>query len=156
MKRSFSTTFLLLTSVLASIAIIDDGTSAQVPPSITGIHVLNVDEDSFEIEWETDTPSKCTVEWGKTKAYGESKEIGGTYETNFVTNITGLDRTTEYHFRIVAESLGGGVGNSPDRTVTTGPQADVEGNTPGWVWGLLSVAIIVGLVYLFLLRPARS
>jgi hypothetical protein len=96
------------------------------------------------------------VEWGRTKEYGESKDIGGSFETSFQTNITGLQRTTTYHFRIVAENLAGDVGYSSDQTVTTGPQDEVEGGTPGWVWGLLSVAIIVLLVYLFLLRPVSQ
>jgi len=155
MKRSLILPVMLVASVLATVAVIDDGTYAQVPPVITGLHVLNVDENSFEIEWETDTPSKCTIEWGRTKTYGESKEIGGPYETNFRTNITGLDRTTKYHFRIVAENLGGDIGHSADRTVTTGPRDQLDESTPGWVWGLVLVAVIVGLVYLFLLRPAQ-
>ena len=156
MKRTLFVPFLLVASILATVAVIEDETSAQVPPVVTGIHILNVDENSFEIEWETDTPSKCIIEWGKTKTYGNSKQMGVSYETNFRTNITDLDRTTNYHFRIVAENLAGEFGNSADRTVHTGPQDEVEGGTPGWVWGILITIIIVGLVYLLLLRPTQS
>ncbi len=155
MKRPLLLTVLLAAAVLTTVTVVEEGGSAQVPPTISGIHVLNVDEDSFEIEWETDTPTKCNVEWGRTKDYGNSKEMGGSFETYFKTNITGLDRTTKYHFRIVAEALAGEIGYSSDRTVTTGPQEEVGGGTPGWVWGLIATVTIFLLVYLLLLRPAR-
>lgn len=155
MTRSLVLAVLIIASLLATVTLVEIDTSAQVPPVISGVRVLNVDENTVEIAWETDTPCKCTVEWGKTKTYGKSKEIGGSFETNFRTNITDLERTTKYHFRIVAENLGGEIGYSSDRTVTTGPQDEVGDATPGWVWGLVLLAIIVALVYLFLLRPAQ-
>ncbi len=156
MNRPALFVILLAAAVLTTVTVVEEGCSAQVPPTIFGVHVLNVDEDSFEIEWETDTPTKCTVEWGKTKDYGNSKELEGPFEAYFKTNITGLDRTTKYHFRIVAEALTGEIGYSSDRTVTTGPQDEVEGGTPGWVWGLIATVVVFLLVYLLLLRPARQ
>ena len=156
MKRPVLLVILLAFAVLATVTVVQDGGSAQVPPTITGVHVLNVDEDSFEVEWETDTPTKCIVEWGKTKEYGNSKELGGSFETYHKTNVTGLKRTTKYHFRIVAENLASDVGYGSDNTVTTGPQDEVEGGTPGWVWGLVLMFSIIVLVYMFLLRPARQ
>jgi hypothetical protein len=96
------------------------------------------------------------VEWGETKDYGKSKELVGSFDTYFRTNLTGLERTTKYHYRIIAEDLTGEVGQSGDFTVTTGPQAEVDEGTPGWVWGIVSVIIIVLLVYLLLLRPAQQ
>jgi hypothetical protein len=154
MRRPLLFTILLALSVLMAVTTVEEESSAQVPPSVIGVKVLNVGEDYFEIKWETSTPTKCTVEWGKTKEYGQSKELTGSFDSYFRTNITGLDRTTKYHYRIVAEDLSGEVGQSGDFTVITGPQDEVDEGTPGWVWGIVSVLIIVLLVYLLLLRPA--
>ena len=156
MKRPFLLTMLIATALLATVDVPEGETKAQAPPTVTGVHILNVGEDYFEIEWETDTPSTCSVEYGRTKDYGRTKELGGSFDTYHRTNITGLDRTTKYHFRIVSENVGGTLGYSKDYTVTTGPQEEVGGGTPGWVWGLLVVAIIALLFYFVFVRPARE
>jgi hypothetical protein len=156
MKRPLLLAVLLAAFVLAAVTIVEEGTSGQVPPTVQGIRILNVYENKVEIDWETDVPCKCKVEWGRTKDDGNTKVLEGPFETYFQTNITGLDRTTKYHFRIIAENLAGEIGYSSDRTVTTGPQDEVEGGTPGWVWGLTATLIIILLVYLFLLRPAQQ
>jgi hypothetical protein len=153
MKRPVLLSLIFAAALLATVNVPEGETKAQ---SVTGVHVLNVGEDYFEIEWETDTPTTCSVEYGKTKEYGKSKELGGSFDTYHRTNITGLDRTTKYHFRIVAENLGGGEATSRDYTVTTGPQEDVDGGTPGWVYGLVVVTIIVLLFYMVFVRPARE
>ena len=155
MKRPVLLVIMLSFALLVTVTVVEEGGSAQVPPTITGVRVLNVDEDSFEVEWETDTPTKGFGEWGKTKDYTYSKELGGSFETYHKTNVTGLKRTTKYHFRIVAENLAGDVGYSSDNTVMTGPQDEVEGGTPGWMWGLVAMVAIVLFVYMFLLRPAQ-
>jgi hypothetical protein len=156
MKRPVLLTILFAAAMLATVDVPEGETWAQAPPTVTGVHVLNVGEGYFEIEWETDTPSTCSVEYGKTKDYGKSKELGGSFDTYHRTNITGLDRTTEYHFRIVSENVGGTVGYSGDHTVTTGPQEEVGGGTPGWVWGLVLVGAIALLFYMVFVRPARE
>lgn len=156
MKHPLLLVLLLATAVLTTVTIVEDGTYGQVPPTVFGVRTLNVDENVFEIEWQTDVPCKCRVEWGKTKEYGNIKDLGGSFETYFKTNITGLDRTTKYHFRITAENLAEEVSHSSDYTVITGPQDEVGENTPGWVWGIIATVAIVLIVYLLLLRPARG
>ncbi|NIP36581.1 MAG: hypothetical protein GWN18_16595 [Thermoplasmata archaeon] len=156
MKRPVLLSILLAAALLLTVTIHEDGTDAQVPPTVSGVHVLNVGEDYFEIEWETDTPTTCIVEYGRTKDYGRTKELGGSFDSYHKTNITGLDKTTKYHFRIVAENVAGELGYSGDFTVTTGPQSEVEGGTPGWVWGLVALSMIVLFFYLVFIRPARQ
>ena len=156
MKRPVLLSILLAAALMATIATFHLETSAQAPPAVTGVHVLNVGEDYFEIEWETDTPSTCTVQYGRTKDYGMTKELGGSFDTYHRTNITGLDKTTKYHFRVVAENVGGTLGYSGDNTVTTGPQSEVEGGGSGWVWGGIALVVIVLLFYMVFIRPARE
>jgi hypothetical protein len=156
MKRPVLLVLIIASLLMATVDLPEGGTEAQAPPTVSGVHVLNVGEEYFEIEWETDTPTTCIVEYGKTKTYGKTKELGGSFDTYHRTNITGLQKTTKYHFRIVSENVGGTLGYSKDYTVTTGPQEEVGGGTPGWVWGIIATAIIVLLVYLLLLRPARE
>jgi hypothetical protein len=154
MKRPVLFVLIVTIAFLGTVDLPEGDSEAQAPPTVTGVHVLNVGEEYFEIEWETDTPTTCIVEYGRTKDYGKSKELGGSFETYHRTNITGLQRTTKYHFRIVSENVGGTLGYSGDNSVTTGPQDEVEGGIPGWVWGLLATGMIALFVYLLLLRPA--
>jgi hypothetical protein len=156
MKRSILLAILLVAAMSTAVITIENDSAAQVPPTVSGVHILNVDENVFEIEWETSVPSKCTVEWGKTKDYGNSKELTGAFDTYFRTNVTELDKTTKYHFRITAVDLADEVGRSGDFTVITGPQDEVDGGTPGWLWGLVAMLIIILLVYFLLLRPVRQ
>jgi hypothetical protein len=155
MKRPVLLATVLVAAFLATVTAPGE-TRAEESPIVRGVHVLNVGEDYFEIEWQTDTPSTCSVEYGTTKDYGKSKELGGSYVTYHRTNITGLDKTTKYHFRIVAENVGGTTVESSDHTVTTGPQEDVGGGTPGWVYGLVAVVVVVLLFYFVFIRPARE
>ena len=156
MKRTVLFSMMLATAMLATVPSSQVETSAQVTPTIFGIHVLNVGEEYFEIEWDTDTPTTCTVEYGRTQEYGNVKELGGSFDTYHRTNITGLSKTTRYHFRIVAENVGGQSGHSDDQTVTTGPQSEVEGGVSGWVWGIAALLAIVLMFYLVFIRPARE
>jgi hypothetical protein len=155
MKRAVILAILFSFVTLSTLPALEDGPEAY-PPTVTGVRVMNVGEEYFEIDWQTDPPSKCIVEYGRTKEYGNTKELGGSFDSYHRTNITGLQRTTKYHFRILAETAQGETGQSGDFAVTTGPQDEVEGGTPGWVWGIVATAIIVLLVYLLLLRPARA
>jgi hypothetical protein len=155
MRLSTLIVFLLVAAVLSPIALVEDS-DAQAPPVVLAVRILGVGENHFEISWETDVPTKGTVEWGKTKDYGESKATGSNFDTYHRINITGLTRLTEYHFKVVVQNVAGEVAQSTDHTITTGPQEELNESTPGWVWGITAVLIIVLLVYIFLLRPARQ
>jgi len=156
MRRWLPFALMLAASVLGAATAVEEDVAGQAPPVILAVHVLNVGEDYFEVEWETDVPTKGSIEWGTTKDYGSDKSLEGSFDTYHRTNVTGLDRTTRYHFRIHVENLAGDTGRSGDQTVTTGPQDETEGGTPGWVWGLSAVIIIVLLFYMLMIRPGRQ
>jgi len=156
MSRTPTVVLLVAFILLCTVSLAGPDASTQAQPVISGVHVLNVGETYFEIEWETDVPTQGTVEWGTSKDLGNHKSMGGAYLTYFRTNITNLDRNTKYHFRVFGEDLSGGVGYSGDQTVTTGPQAENEGGTPGWVWGVSAAIAIVLLFYIFMIRPGRE
>jgi hypothetical protein len=66
---------------------------------------------------------RCTFEYGATAAYGQSVQcspaVPYTAATDVSAALSGLDPSTTYHYRLVAENEDGHVGQGEERTFTT-------------------------------------
>ena len=142
---------------LAGAGILLGGSLAQdeVSPTVLGVHIRNVGGDYFQVEWQTDEPTKGGVQYGRGPDYGLTVQGGSSYETIHYLNVTGLKRDTTYHFRVYAEDLAGNVGYSEDYTVTIGEAADEGGGLSGWTWAIIAIAMVIAIYFLFL-RPSRG
>jgi hypothetical protein len=148
--------FVIATIVLGSGAVIMvDDTVAQdeLPPKLYSIRVTTIGETWFEVAWETNEPAKGGVEWGLKKGYGNvSNEFEG-FVTDHLLNVTGLEKGTEYHFRVFAEDLNGNEAVSGDFIVGTYPLGEDEGGVSLGTWLIIIAIVVVPIVYLLFLRP---
>lgn len=153
MRRSLSISMvLMLVATFALLFIAPSGADNGIPPTISGVRVLNTGEHYFEVTWQTDVPTKGGVEYGETKDYGDTApEFGNNYETIHYLNVTDLKRGTKYHFRIFAENFNGDMGYSGDAEVATFPYEE-EGGLPWWAWTAIALAVIAVMMYLFFPR----
>lgn len=153
MRRSLVViSVMMLFATFTALSLVPSGAGNGLPPTISGVRVLNTGEYYFEVTWQTDVPTKGGVEHGTTKDYGETApEFGNTYEIVHYLNVTGLERGTKYHFRIYAENLHGDIGHSGDNEVATFPYEE-EGGLAWWAWVTIALVVIVLLMYLFLPR----
>jgi parallel beta-helix repeat protein len=91
------------------------------PPNIiSGPHVVLIGDTWATIEWETDEPSDSVVEYGYTTNYG-NEVWKSTIVTSHSIDLTGLDPSTLYHFRVKSKDQSGNVVISGDFTFTTNP-----------------------------------
>lgn len=156
MRRTVSLT-LVSVLALAGAVVLLGGSSAQeeLPPTILSVHIRNVGGDYFQVEWQTDEPTKGGIQYGMAPDYGMTVKGGSTYETTHYLNVTNLKRDTTYHFRVYAENLAGTLGYSDDYTVTIGEVAEDGGGLSGWTWAVIAIVVVLA-VYLLFLRPARG
>lgn len=98
------------------------------PPEIRNVS-LDRSTDPVLVRWRTSTAAASRVEFGTDDSYGQTTEptIAGT--THSVL-LTGLERDTTYHYRLVAEDPDGLTARTEDATFTTpagntGPTIDV-------------------------------
>ena len=119
-------------SVLVPIFILTSVFTACPPPvnnepalpsvSISNLTQTDFDDTSMSLEWETDTPADCTVEYGPYSFYGKSAAAtAGADKMLHTVALTGLDPSTSYNIRISAnpESSGyhaGSTGNTEYKT----------------------------------------
>lgn len=77
---------------------------------------------AMRILWETNAPAQAKVEWGPTKALGQSLELAASDERLRKADITGLKPNAVYHYRITASVNGQSIA-SPILAFRTAPQA---------------------------------
>ena len=78
---------------------------------------------SMQIFWTTDKPTTSWIEYGLTTAYGSkvsSYAPSPDYYEHGTYDLSGMQRSTTYHFRIIAEDAQGHKIVSDDYTFTTG------------------------------------
>jgi len=121
------------------------------PPTITDVSATNVMQNSATISWTTDEAATGQVEYGTTTAYGSTSA-----ETSLMTshsmNITGLNPSTTYHYRVVATDESGNKAASEDYTLTTPNPAirvvldkvGVADDQDWWNAGDIYLAVVVG------------
>jgi glucose/arabinose dehydrogenase/phosphodiesterase/alkaline phosphatase D-like protein len=103
--------------------------SPPPPPVISNVQSNGITFSSANIGWTTDQPSTSQVDYGTTASYGAAVGPDPTLVTSHSMQVTGLNPSTTYHFRVDSTDAGGTTG-SGDFTFTTAapPPAPVVSN----------------------------
>ncbi|MFA6107459.1 MAG: fibronectin type III domain-containing protein [Candidatus Latescibacterota bacterium] len=122
------------------------GTSDRQGPAIRGVSLRKATAGAVLLEWWTDEPADCYVEYGTTAVYGQRLE-NPTFARQRVERLSGLDADREYHFRIGARDISGNqtvtadytcrTQAEPDRlppVVVAGPEVVVSHATATFLW----------------------
>lgn len=97
-------------------------TVSVLEKNINGAITMNFygNQTNMNLSWTTYKETKDYVEYGTTTQYGLLSDQEKQYNLNHNHLIAGLDENTEYHFRIVSESIDGNKTFSADSVFTTG------------------------------------
>lgn len=94
--------------------------TSQAPFAISGVSVEQTTANSTVIKWLTNYPSTSRVVYGKTVAYGQTTQVGGTtMNTSHTVQLTNLESSTTYHFKVVSQSADNQTIESSDNTLQT-------------------------------------
>ncbi len=74
---------------------------------------------SANVTWTTDKPATSQVDYGPTTNYGFTTAFDGTLVNNHLQEITGLNPSTLYHYRVISQDSVGNQSVSPDATLST-------------------------------------
>jgi len=89
------------------------------PPQVLSARAENCYANATRLQWATDEPTVCYVEYGTTAAYGRQTPVLGLPGKNFSTTLANLASHQTYHYRIIARDVAGNVDVSSDQTFTT-------------------------------------
>jgi hypothetical protein len=92
----------------------------STPPVVSSIAVSSITSSSAVISWTTDEPSSSQVQFGPTRAYGQSTTADAALVTSHSQLLTGLWGGTLYDFRVVSIDGTGNEADSANVTFTTG------------------------------------
>jgi hypothetical protein len=108
-----------------SIANADDAVNVRdnIAPLIYNV-TYNVKPNVMVVRWKTDEPADGTVEWGTTTAYGGTPVTHSGYFTDHRLIVSGLDPSTDYHFRVKGSDDSLNTGASGDYLVNSGAYID--------------------------------
>jgi hypothetical protein len=105
---------LLCLSLLASSPLVATAEGDDVPPVISGIKIASTTENFATITWVTDEMSDSLINYGLDRNYGIARDPAIDKKTHSV-DITGLDPSTTYYFRVISsdptgnQSVSGGL-----------------------------------------------
>lgn len=88
------------------------------PPVISNVRTTDVTQNTLTIAWDTDEAANETLEYGIDANYG-TNHTNNAFATTHSVLITGLAKTTAYHFKIYACDAVPNCGNSSDYTFST-------------------------------------
>ena len=93
---------------------------AVVPkPVISSMSASMITSNTATIYWKTDVPSDSQVQYGLTNQYGSSSPLDKGMSTSHTEELTGLETSTTYHYRVISKTAAGGLAISEDSTFTT-------------------------------------
>ena len=88
------------------------------PVTLSDVTVASVTATSVALAFTTDPAATATVQYGPTTAYG-STVVETAPATSHLVEVTGLNPSTEYHFKVRVSAPGRAVAESPDILATT-------------------------------------
>jgi len=91
------------------------------PPRVLNSRVENRYANAARLQWETDEPAVCYVEYGTTVTYGQQTPVLGLPDKKFSTTLALLAPQQTYHYRIIARDDADHVGVTSDQILTTLP-----------------------------------
>ena len=89
------------------------------PPTISNVRVTNINHRRATIRWTTNEPATSQVQYGRTTSYGSQTALDSTLVTSHVVRLTGLSRSTLYHYRVKSRDAAGNLRTSGDFTFRT-------------------------------------
>src|SRR5574341_1445892 len=99
------------------------------PPVISAVTVGGITSAQATVSWTTNEPATSLVEYGTTTTYGlqttENLALAGQHQHQ----LTGLQASTTYHYRVLSRDAAGNLATSADRTFTTLAAADTTAPT---------------------------
>jgi len=88
-------------------------------PQVLNARVENGYANAARLQWATDEPAVCYVEYGTTTTYGRQTPVLGLPGKSFSTTLANLASHQTYYYRIIARDAAGNAGVSSDQTFTT-------------------------------------
>lgn len=99
---------------------------AAAPLTISDISVSGVTESSVVITWTTNEPSTTQLDYGITNSYGKTSDLSGTLVTSHKVQLSSLNPSTTYHYKVLSKNAGGKIAISPsDSTFITAAPPDI-------------------------------
>ena len=95
------------------------GSPDTTPPSISKVLAGDISNLSMTISWTTNENSDTQVEYGATTAYGSSTPVVPTLVSSHIVQLSGLQSSTMYHFRVKSRDAAGNLATSADFTANT-------------------------------------
>jgi len=93
-------------------------------PVLSLIAANNITSDVATISWGTDEPASTQVEYGPSTAYGSNTTVNATLLNSHSQLLTGLQSSTQYHYRVKSADSAGNLSVSTDQVFTSGSAAD--------------------------------
>jgi hypothetical protein len=88
-------------------------------PLIANVQTSFLSATAATITWNTNEAGDSQVEYGVTTAYGNTSPPTTSYVTNHAVDLSGLARSTTYHYRVKSRDAAGNLAVSGDFTFTT-------------------------------------
>ena len=88
-------------------------------PTISGVGASSITVSAATISWTTNEASDTQVDYGPTTGYGSSTTLGSALVTSHSANLSGLQASTLYHYRVKSRDAAGNLATSGDFTFTT-------------------------------------
>lgn len=70
------------------------------PPSIWGLQIIEISQNSARVNWNTDYQTICELRWGKSQEYEGGNVAEFQESTSHSIKLENLSESTEYHFKI--------------------------------------------------------
>jgi hypothetical protein len=86
---------------------------------ISGVTISGITSSGATISWSTSTSTDTQVVYGLSNAYGQATALNSTATMSHSANLTGLQASTQYHFRVQSRDSSGVLAVSSDATFTT-------------------------------------
>ena len=88
-------------------------------PTISGVGASSITVSGATISWTTNEASDTQVDYGPTTGYGSSTVLASALVTSHSANLSGLQASTLYHYRVKSRDAAGNLATSGDFTFTT-------------------------------------
>jgi hypothetical protein len=103
--------------------VVFNASTSGAPPTISGVQATQIASGGATIVWTTNTASDSLVEYGTTAAYGSTSTLNTTPVTAHSVQLSSLQPSTQYHFRVKSKDSAGSQSVSGDFTFTTSSSA---------------------------------
>lgn len=100
------------------------------PPIISNVNASNTTNSSTVISWTTNEPATSQVEYGLSTSYGSNTTEDSNLVTSHIINLTNLNPSETYHFRVKSKDSKANEAVSQNFTFATQASPSKTDNTP--------------------------